>query len=43
MFSVLAEAKKSFDIRVYADAPAGFDVIAVDGYGTLKLSPRLTS
>lgn len=24
MFSVLAEAKKSFDIRVYADAPHGF-------------------
>lgn len=24
MFSVLAEAKKSFDIRIYADAPHGF-------------------
>jgi carboxymethylenebutenolidase len=24
MFTVLAEAKKSFDIRVYADAPHGF-------------------
>jgi carboxymethylenebutenolidase len=24
MFTVLAQAKKSFDIRIYADAPHGF-------------------